>query len=78
MSLSEVGILAGFNPCKGFGGFGTFRGVHSLECFCGFNPCKGFGGFGTQAGDPCSKAIASFNPCKGFGGFGTCNRFSIY
>ena len=41
-------ITDGFNPCKGFGGFGTAFESGTLAKIKGFNPCKGFGGFGTK------------------------------
>jgi len=39
--------LKGFNPCKGFGGFGTIFRLSPYQPCLRFNPCKGFGGFGT-------------------------------
>ena len=71
MHQSSKPIFQGFNPCKGFGGFGTpiLRIDHHFVLR--FNPCKGFGGFGTLLPSNLMGVAVSFNPCKGFGGFGT-------
>ena len=49
--------MEGFNPWKGFGGFGTRR-KHSVYLLaqCSFNPWKGFGGFGT----PMTEGLQTF------------------
>ena len=65
-------ILLRFNPCKGFGLFGTW--ILRLICMQqipSFNPCKGFGLFGTRAIIEEVLSFLRFNPCKGFGLFGT-------
>ncbi len=43
----ETSKETSFNPCEGFGGFGTNTSQCHRMIRSSFNPCEGFGGFGT-------------------------------
>ncbi len=45
--MSRKAQAQGFNPCEGFGGFGTVAWLTFPISGKRFNPCEGFGGFGT-------------------------------
>ena len=65
----------GFNPWKGFGGFGTTPTTLTSVMDCLFQSLEGIWGFwnlGINA--PGSIERTGFNPWKGFGGFGTMLR----
>ena len=60
-----------FNPCKGFGGFGTKTQLINANTRLVSIPVRVLGVL--EPGSLSTKAeySGSFNPCKGFGGFGT-------
>ncbi len=66
---TETRPVAGFNPWKGFGGFGTPCCCSPFSGHVGFNPWKGFGGFGTGENCLLQSSQSRFQSLEGIWGF---------